>query len=118
MEEKRKTNDNIIMVQVKNVKGTAQEDKYIIWIEGYKRLQNVPKCCPACGTSRNDLVGAHVYKVGNPATQYIVPLCPTCNNYTNEKKMTVNENYLIPKVTVAMAWVDILMEFIDSFSEK
>lgn len=108
-------NYNIMEVCIKNVEGTTYEDKYITWIEAYERLQNVPACCPSCHERRDDLVGAHVCKVGDSTRQYIVPLCPRCNNHTNDKIMTVNERYLLPKRKVANAWLNILKEFIASF---
>lgn len=106
---------NIMDVLIKNVKGTTFEDQFFIWIDAYKRLKDVPKCCPACHECRDDLVGAHVYKLGDYTRQYIVPLCPACNNHRNEKIMTVNEKYLLPKGRVAVEWLNILKEFIASF---
>lgn len=105
-------------VKIKNVKGTTQEDKYIVWIEGYKRLQTIPEQCPACHVIRGDLVGAHVFKVSDPAKQYIAPLCPDCNNHANEKIMTVDEKYLFPKSSVLLEWIKIVKERIDEFPVK
>ena len=91
-------------VKIKNVKGSAKEDDNISWIEAYSKIHTVPTCCPHCKKKRNDLQGAHVYKVGNGTKQYIVPLCPECNNPWNDKEMGVPETYLVPKESVKAKW--------------
>ena len=91
-------------VKIKNVKGSAKEDDNISWIEAYSMIHTVPTCCPHCKKKRNDLQGAHVYKVGNSSVQYIVPLCPECNNPNNENVMIVSDTYLVPKESVKAQW--------------
>lgn len=49
--------------------------------------------CPACGRemskSKDNLDGAHVYKISNPDEWFFTPLCSSCNNPENRNAMQV-----------------------------
>ena len=53
-----------------------------------------------CGNSEN-LVGGHIIKCHGNAnrTEYIVPLCPTCNNYANDECFELKDSAILVPVT-------------------
>ena len=79
------------MVKVKNLNGTAGRvhNGYGSWLEYWEAIarKSATQCMRNnCNvTGRNNLVGAHVKKVGsNDNKWYIVPLCKADNMRTDE----------------------------------
>ena len=72
-------------MEVKNVEETADRDcKCGTWIDHWERGAAMKAVyCMRNGCLRPAKVGAHVVKAeGDDRSQYIVPLCFTCNNET------------------------------------
>lgn len=80
------------MIKVKNVNGSSRfncPSGYASWLDYWER--KIGKTAYRCSAidcrkfGRNNLVGAHVQKVGSfDRSWYIVPLCYGCNNRTDE----------------------------------
>ncbi len=80
------------MIKVKNANGTSRYNApagYSSWLEYWEEKSGkTARKCSAIGCNvygRTNLVGAHVKKVyGLDNHSYIVPLCRSCNNRTDE----------------------------------
>ncbi|MDR1846950.1 MAG: hypothetical protein LBR17_02395 [Bacteroidales bacterium] len=88
------------MICVKNLIGTSDNrvpNDYSSWLDYWEKEKNQKaNQCSASDCSQSDnLVGAHVKKVGSDDNSwYIVPLCQSCN--MSEREFLVNENLLVP----------------------
>lgn len=70
------------------------------WEDKSGRKIGNDKCyCPNCGREmsreKDNIVGAHVYKVNSPNKWYVVPLCKKCNDENNNSEMTISAK-LVP----------------------
>lgn len=96
------------LVKVKNIHGTSKErysksypKEYRSWIDYWEEnclLSFMLDKCANTACSGEQEVGAHVIKEGteNDRSWYIVPLCKKCNHPSNEKKFTVDKEFLVP----------------------
>lgn len=89
-------------VTVKNVIGsgkhpTSQEGD--IWKEHWETNSQLPwpKKCQCCSKEAAQ-VGGHVIVVGAGMTQYILPMCRSCNGKPGETFSNVDTAYLVPVV--------------------
>lgn len=56
-----------------------------------------PKKCICCGENPATL-GGHVTIVGQGQKQYIVPMCPDCNNKPRAEFRNIDKSWLVPVV--------------------
>ena len=72
------------MVKVKNLQGTGRDRcdcNCTSWLEHWKNISNKsPSHCGRISCNAIPVCGGHVKKVAPEMTQYIIPLCYSCNN--------------------------------------
>ena len=78
-----------MMTKVKNVSGSSRfpvPAGYSSWLDYWEQKTGTKKSvCGVVGCSNNNLVGAHVQKVGSSDQKwYITPICADCNKRTDE----------------------------------
>lgn len=87
-------------IDVKNKKGTSDKDPpsgYKSWLEFWESKQKIraSKCEVLSCRGRADL-GGHVIKSGEGAKEYILPMCYSCNNRTEQEIFRAWEDDLVP----------------------
>lgn len=92
-------NDNPC-VSVKNVTGsgkhpTSQEGE--VWKNHWKKHSSLdwPDKCQCCGKEPAE-VGGHVTIIGSNNSQYILPMCSSCNGKRGEEFRNIRKKYLVP----------------------
>ena len=88
-------------IKVKNLNGTSKFDKCTegaSWLEHWKNYKHYsPGLCARKGCSMLAEVGGHVKKVeSSDNTEYIIPLCKTCNNLSSETIYECGDDQLVP----------------------
>lgn len=87
-------------IEVKNKKGTADNPPpsgYKSWLEFWEKTKGktATKCEVLLCNGRPD-VGGHVIKNGEGAKEYILPMCYSCNNKSENEIFKAWENDLVP----------------------
>jgi hypothetical protein len=87
-------------VEVKNVKGTANNqppDGYSSWLDFWEKKKGMKAdSCKVFDCSGSPDVGGHVIKVNEGSTEYILPMCYSCNNESEDEIFNVLDSDLVP----------------------
>lgn len=93
----------MVLRKVKNVKGPRDIDcdckTFICHWKNYSGGKNAKVCSTVSCNERDDLVGAHVILCDNQSTEYILPLCKDCNNFSNKDCFEIKEDASLVKVS-------------------
>ena len=87
-------------IDVKNKKGTAEKAPppgYSSWLNFWekKKAKKETKCEVMSCNGKPD-VGGHVIKAGQGPTEYILPMCYSCNNKPDNAIFKAWETDLVP----------------------
>jgi hypothetical protein len=90
-------------IEVRNKKGTADKvppPGYSSWLDFWakKQILNATVCEVSECKGKPD-VGGHVIKVGEGNTEYILPMCSSCNNKAEDEVLRAWEDDLIAVAT-------------------
>lgn len=87
-------------INVKNKKGTSNNNPpygYTSWLDFWEKKKGTKATvCEARGCSGNPDVGGHVIKAGQGPKEYILPICYTHNNLSEDKVYEAWESDLVP----------------------
>ena len=87
-------------IEVKNKKGTSDNSApagYSSWLDFWEKKKGQKATqCEVLGCNGSADLGGHVYKVGETAKEYIVPMCYSCNNKPDGEIFQVWDNDLVP----------------------
>jgi hypothetical protein len=85
-------------VKVKNWVGTGDNKSPSgSWLKDWEKhkIRKDQKCSNINCPNKAE-VGGHVKKVGSDNSQYIIPICSSCNALGTDKEYTVDSEYLVP----------------------
>lgn len=86
-------------IKVKNKKGTADKEPpsgYTSWLDFWEKEKGKKATdCEVLGCKKNPDVGGHVIKSGEGSKEYILPMCYSCNNKSDDEIFEAWENDLV-----------------------
>lgn len=87
-------------IKVKNKRGTAEKTPpsgYLSWLDFWeKKKGTTATVCEVHGCNEKPDVGGHVIKSGEGNTEYILPMCYSCNNKPEDDVFEAWESDLVP----------------------
>ena len=86
-------------IEVKNKKGTGGKKPpqgYTSWLDFWEQKKDKKATvCEATSCTKVAKAGGHVFKVGQPAKEYILPLCDDHNHPSREEAFKALEEDLV-----------------------
>lgn len=87
-------------IKVKNKNGTADKNPpsgYKSWLDFWESKKGKKATiCEAMSCSGKPDVGGHVIKSGEGGKEYILPICYSCNNKSDDTEYQAWDNDLVP----------------------